>query len=154
MSANYLEHFAASMMQNLQEMASMEANASPPAPQETAFASQGFSVIIGITGKRPGRIILDMTQETANKLSEAINCEECEEEFVLDTLAELTNIVSGNGITTVNNANPGMGLMLTPPSIFIGNELTIVSPKLNAEVVMVTTPVGLINLSIGFEGGK
>ncbi len=154
MSANYLEHFAASMMQNLQEMASMESNASPPAPQETAFASQGFSVIIGITGKRPGRIILDMTQETANKLSEAINCEECEEEFVLDTLAELTNIVSGNGITTVNNANSGMGLMLTPPSIFIGNELTIVSPKLNAEVVAVTTPVGLINLSIGFEGGK
>ena len=154
MSANYLEHFAASMLQNLQEMAGMEAQSNPPAPQETAFASQGFSVIIGITGKRPGRIILDMTQETANKLSEAINCEECEPEFVLDTLAELTNIVSGNGITTVNNANPGMGLMLTPPSIFIGNELTIVSPKLNAEVVMVTTPVGLINLSIGFEGGK
>ena len=154
MSANYLEHFSASMLQNLQEMAGMEAAANPPAPQDTAFASQGFSVIIGITGKRPGRIILDMTQQTANKLSEAINCEECEEEFVLDTLAELTNIVSGNGITTVNNANPGMGLMLTPPSIFIGNELTIVSPKLNAEVVMVTTPVGLINLSIGFEGGK
>ena len=60
----------------------------------------------------------------------------------------------GNGITTVNNANSGMGLMLTPPSIFIGNQLTIVSPKLNAEVVAVTTPLGLINLSIGFEGGK
>ena len=154
MSANYLEHFSASMLQNLQEMAGMEAQSNPPSPQETAFASQGFSVIVGITGKRPGRIILDMTQETANKLSEAINCEECEAEFVLDTLAELTNIVSGNGITTVNNANPGMGLMLTPPSIFIGNELTIVSPKLNAEVVTVTTPLGPINLSIGFEGGK
>lgn len=154
MSANYLEHFSASMLQNLQEMAGMEAVASQPAVQETAFASQGFSVIIGITGKRPGRIILDTTQETACKLSNTINGEECDEEFVLDTMAELTNIVSGNGITTVNNANSGMGLMLTPPSIFIGNQLTIVSPKLNAEVVAVTTPLGLINLSIGFEGGK
>ena len=154
MSANYLEHFSASMLQNLQEMAGLEAAANQPAGQETAFASHGFSVIVGITGKRPGRIILDTTQETACKLSNTINGEECDEEFVLDTMAELTNIVSGNGITTVNNANPGMGLMLTPPSIFIGNELTIVSPKLNAEVVMVTTPVGLINLSIGFEGGK
>ena len=154
MSANYLEHFSASMLQNLQEMAGMEAAASQPTGQETAFASQGFSVIIGITGKRPGRIILDTTQATACALSNMINGEECDEEFVLDTMAELTNIVSGNGITTVNNANPGMGLMLTPPSIFIGNELTIVSPKLNAEVVAVTTPLGLINLSIGFEGGK
>ena len=154
MSANYLEHFSASMLQNLQEMAGLEAEASQPAAQETAFASQGFSVIIGITGKRPGRIILDTTQETACKLSNTINGEECDEEFVLDTMAELTNIVSGNGITTVNNANSGMGLMLTPPSIFIGSQLTIVSPKLNAEVVAVTTPLGLINLSIGFEGGK
>ena len=154
MSANYLEHFSASMLQNLQEMAGLEAAANQPAGQETAFASQGFSVIIGITGKRTGRIILDTTQETACQLSNTINGEECDEEFVLDTMAELTNIVSGNGITTVNNSNPGMGLMLTPPSIFIGHELTIVSPKLNAEVVTVTTPLGPINLSIGFEGGK
>jgi CheY-specific phosphatase CheX len=97
---------------------------------------------------------LDTTQETACKLSNTINGEECDEEFVLDTMAELTNIVSGNGITTVNNANSGMGLMLTPPSIFIGNELTIVSPKLNAEVVTVTTPLGLINLVSALKEGS
>lgn len=154
MSANYLEHFAASMLQNLQEMAGMEGQTGTPVPQETSFVSMGFSVIIGITGKRPGRIILDTKQETACKLSEAINGEECDEEFLLDTMAELTNIVSGNGITTVNNANQGMGLMLTPPSLFLGNELTIVSPKLNAEVVMIQTPVGEILLSVGFEGVK
>lgn len=154
MSANYLEHFAASMLQNLQEMAGMEGQTGTPVPHETSFVSMGFSVIIGITGKRPGRIILDTKQETACKLSEAINGEECDEEFLLDTMAELTNIVSGNGITTVNNANQGMGLMLTPPSLFLGNELTIVSPKLNAEVVMIQTPVGEILLSVGFEGVK
>ena len=154
MSANYLEHFAASMMENLQVMAGLETKTSLPMSQETAFESKGFSVIIGITGNRPGRIILDTSCETAEKLSEAINGEVCDEEFVLDTMAELTNIVSGNGISTVNNANQGMGLMLTPPSIFRGNELTIVSPKLNAEVVTVTTPMGDLYLSIGFEGGK
>ena len=79
MSANYLEHFSASMLQNLQEMAGLEAAANQPAGQETAFASQGFSVIIGITGKRPGRIILDTTQETACQLSNTINGEECDE---------------------------------------------------------------------------
>ena len=132
----------------------MEAQAGEPVKQETAFASQGFAVVIGITGKRPGRIILDTSQQAAQKLSDAINGEVCEEDFVLDTLAELTNIVSGNGITKVNNANPGMGLMLTPPSLFIGDELTIVSPKLNAEVVTVVTPAGDVFLSVGFEGGK
>ena len=154
MSENYLEHFAASMVENLTEMAGMEASFNSPTHQETAFASQGFAVIIGITGKRPGRIILDTRQETARKISDAINGEECDEEFVLDTMAELTNIVSGNGITRVNNANPGMGLMLTPPSLFLGKPLTIVSPKLNAEVVTINTSVGEVFLSIGFEGGK
>ena len=154
MSSNYLEHFSVSMLANLQEMAGMEAQSNPPTKQDTAFASRGFAVIIGITGKRPGRIILDTSQHTAEKLSEAINGEGCEEEFILDTLAELTNIVSGNGITKVNNANPGMRLMLTPPSLFMGEELTIVSPKLNAEVITVSTPVGDIFLSVGFEGGK
>lgn len=154
MSENYLEHFAASMVENLREMAGMEASFNPPTHQETAFASQGFAVIIGITGKRPGRIILDTQQGTARKISDTINGEECDAEFILDTMAELTNIVSGNGITRVNNANPGMGLMLTPPSLFLGNPLTIVSPKLNAEVVTVKTPVGDVFLSIGFEGGK
>jgi CheY-specific phosphatase CheX len=154
MSSNYLEHFATSMIENLQEMAGMEAQAGSPAKQDTAFASQGFAVIIGITGKRPGRIILDTSQQAAQKLSDAINGEVCEEDFVLDTLAELTNIVSGNGITKVNNENQGMGLMLTPPSLFIGEELTIVSPKLNAEVITVSTPAGEVFLSVGFEGGK
>ena len=154
MSGNYLEHFAASMVENLADMAGMEASFTDPTKQETAFASQGFAVIVGITGKRPGRIILDTRQEIARKISDTINGEECDEEFVLDTMAELTNIVSGNGITRINNANPGMGLMLTPPSLFLGKPLTIVSPKLNAEVVTISTPAGEVYLSIGFEGVK
>lgn len=154
MSANYLDVFAASLVENLQAMAGMAAQPGSAAPQEMSFSSKGFAVIIGITGKRPGRVILDTDQDTAKKISEAINGEECDEEFVLDTMAELTNIVSGNGTTQVNNHYPGLGLMLTPPSIFTGSQLTLVSPKLNAEIISVTTPVGVIVLSVGFEGGK
>jgi CheY-specific phosphatase CheX len=122
--------------------------------QEMSFSSQGFAVIIGITGSRSGRVIIDTNMATAKALSDAINCEDTDEEFVLDTMAEVANIVSGNGISLVNNANPGMGLMLTPPSVFLGERLMIVSPKLNTEMMTVHTDFGELLISIGFEGGR
>lgn len=43
--------------------------------------------------------------------------------------------------------------MLTPPSVFMGSKINITSPKINAEVIEVDTPVGYVKISVGFEGG-
>jgi CheY-specific phosphatase CheX len=153
-NANYLNHFAVAIKNNLESMASTQVQIGEVQVQEMSFSSQGFAVIIGITGSRSGRVIIDTNMATAKALSDAINCEDTDEEFVLDTMAEVTNIVSGNGISLVNNANPGMGLMLTPPSVFLGERLMIVSPKLNAEMMTVNTDFGELLISIGFEGGR
>jgi CheY-specific phosphatase CheX len=153
-AVNYLNHFAQSLSSNLGSMASTEVRIGEVQTQEMSFSSKGFAVIIGITGGRSGRVIIDTDMATAKALSDAINGEDTEEEFVLDTMAEVTNIVSGNGISLINNANPGMGLMLTPPSVFLGENLMIVSPKMNAEMMSVQTDFGSLLISIGFEGGR
>lgn len=154
MTGNYLDHFSVAIKNNLTDMASTEVRMGEIQVQPMSFSSRGFAVIIGITGSRSGRIIIDTDGATAKTLSDAINQEDTEEEFVLDTMAEVTNIISGNGITLVNNANPGMGLMLTPPSVFLGENLLIVSPRMNAEMMKLQTDYGDLLISIGFEGGR
>jgi len=151
---NCLKHFAVAIKNNLSSMALTEAQIGEIQVQQMSFSSKGFAVIIGITGGRSGRVIIDTDMATAKALSNSINGEDIDEEFVLDTMAEVANIVSGNGISLVNNANPGMRLMLTPPSIFLGEKLMIVSPKLNAEMMTIHTDFGELLISIGFEGGR
>ena len=152
---NYLDFFADAVQKNLSEMAGISGDAGAVELQETVFSSRGSAIIMGITGTKAGRIVIDMDWPTAKALCDAVNGEEIlDEEFVQETLAEFTNVVSGHAVSGINNAYPGMRLMLTPPSAFHGDNLSIVSPKLTTEVVGVQTSLGTIFISVGFEAGS
>jgi len=151
---NDIEFWVKGLLNNIQAMTELEGTPGQAVAQPSVFVSRGLAVIIGITGGRPGRIILDTSLETARQLSERFNGETgLEDDDIIDSMAEFANIVSGHGITQVNNLKKHMALMLTPPSVFWGNKIHITSPKINAEVVEVDTPVGSIKISVGFEGG-
>lgn len=152
---NYLSFFTRSLVETLSEMSEQDCQVSGPREQPGTITSRGVAVIIGITGARRGRIILDCSRETAWKLSQLINGEEYDinDNFILYTMSELTNILSGRAITMVNNANKGLGLRLTPPGIFFGDRLYITSPRIDAEMIGVSTPAGSLQVSVGFEGG-
>ena len=151
---HYIELWVNALLKNIQTMAEMEGKPGQAEAQPPVFVSRGLAVIIGITGAKPGRIILDTTMETARQLSEIFNGETgLEEDDIIDSMAEFANIVSGHGITAVNNRQVNLGLMLTPPSVFLGNKINITSPKINAEVSTIETPAGFIKISVGFEGG-
>ena len=151
---NYIELWVNALLGNIQAMAEMHGNPSPAVAQSPVFVSQGLAIIIGITGVRSGRIILDTDMETARQLSEVFNGETgIADEDIVDSMAEFANIVSGHGITQVNNLHTNLALMLTPPSVFWGDKINITSPKINAEVVTIDTPAGYVKISVGFEGG-
>ncbi|WP_378954483.1 chemotaxis protein CheX [Pelosinus sp. sgz500959] len=151
---NYIELWIHALLKNIQTMAEIEGKPRQTVAQPTVFVSRGLAVIIGITGLRPGRIILDSDMETARQLSEIFNGETyLEEDDIIDSIAEFANIVSGHGITQINNLEKNLALLLTPPSVFLGKKINITSPKINAEVIEIDTSVGSIKISVGFEGG-
>ena len=153
-NGNYMDFWMNALLNNIQEMADFQGISGQVVPQGTVFASRGLAVIVGITGARPGRIILDTSIETARLLSEIFNGEtELADDHIIDSMAEFANIVSGHGITQINNLHKGFALMLTPPSVFMGSKINITSPKINAEVIEIDTPVGYVKISVGFEGG-
>ena len=151
---DYLPYFRTSLQDNLKAMANLDCSFGETILQYGILESRGLAVIIGITGNVSGRVILDTSKEVACKLCGMINGEECdpEDSFVLISLAEFLNILSGNAISMINNMHKGMNLRLAPPGIFVGKNLKINSPKVKAEVIKVETTAGDIYLSVGFEG--
>ena len=154
MDTKDLLEFAKSVKKNLKEMADIDCQFGTSAAQEEGFTSGGLAVIVGITGKMPGRIIIDASKTVAEDLALVINGDESIEwELVMDTMAELANIISGNAISWINNAKKGLSLSLTPPSVFCGDEMRIISPRLKAQIIPIKLPQGELRISVGFEEG-
>jgi two-component system chemotaxis response regulator CheY len=153
---SYISHFRSALENTLRELAGLECSCEAPQVQEGILVSGGVAVILGVTGKKAGRVILDTSREAARGLSEAMNGEkyDLEDSFVLYSLSEVLNILSGKAITAINNRFRELNLRLGPPSIFVGSPLHINSPKIRAEVIRVTTAAGDIYLNVGFEGGE
>lgn len=131
--------------------------------QTTSFKSEGIAAIVGITKGRiieeagqlgKGRILIDMQKETAIKIAEAIYEEKYDDvtNEVFESISEIVNMISGGGITSINNKFKGTNLRLSYPSIFSGKNLEIDSPKLKSVSVKFKLSMGELSLNIAFEG--
>ena len=156
MQDDYLAIFAETLEKHIGEMTGLVCKKGQATVQPATLASAGVAVVIGVTGSKRGRVILDVGRETAKKLADLVDGEtyDINDEFITYTIAELTNIVAGQAITVINNMEKGLSLRLTPPSIFFGDKLFLTSPKVEAKVIIVSTPEGDIGFSVGFEGGR
>jgi chemotaxis protein CheX len=122
-----------------------------------SFISQGFTVMIGLTGAWQGWFFLDMSQDTAVKLAGIMTGEEyetVESEEVLLAGAEMGNIICGNAITDINSIHSGLNIRLTPPSVFAGEGMSMFNVRLNACSVILQTDAGTIKLNVVMREAK
>lgn len=115
--------------------------------------SKGVSVVIGIIGKYSGRIIFDMSYETAENIAKTVLKREPKSlEEVINMMSELNNIISGQGCSMINRKNKLFGLRVAPPAIFHGESINISKSELDTVTSsMVDTVFGEIYMSIGFK---
>lgn len=120
--------------------------------QEQEFESKGITILIGIIGEFPGRMLIDLSKETANNLVSAIMGREPKDNNeILLALGELANIISGNASSTLNQKNKALGLRVAPPSILRGDDVVISPPDFSTTTVLAKTDFGEIFLNIGFK---
>ena len=107
-------------------------------------------LIVGITGEAEGRVLFDMTPESAVRIAEAMNGETTSELNRLgqDTLAELASMIAGRAITILNDA--GHQLQVSPPTLLIGDNVTISNFKLETLVVPLGTAYGDVVVNVAF----
>ena len=126
-------------------------------PEGDNFVSQGFTVMVGLTGGWQGWFFLDMSQDTAIKLAGLMTGEaydNVDNEEVLLAGAEIANIISGNALTDINNLNSGVSIRLTPPCVFAGEGMSMFNVKLNAYSVLLQTDAGNIKINVVMKEAK
>lgn len=121
-----------------------------------AQVSRGITVVIGLIGKYTGRMILDMSAETArNMAGTMLKTENMPNEYIVNIMGEFANIVSGNACSLMNKSNKLFGLRVAPPTIVYGESITISKTDFDtAFSVTAATAFGEVFMNVGFNRGE
>ena len=113
-----------------------------------SVASRGVVTIVGVTGEAEGRVLLDMAPETALGVAGAMNGASFAglDQLGKDTLAELAGMIAGRAISILNDA--GHQLKVSPPTLLVGDHLTISGSELEAMVVSLETSQGEVTVNV------
>jgi len=152
-----LQYFIRAFKTNLVDMVGLESETTVTANTGMKFMCHGLAIIIGITGTRQGRIILDLSSTLAAEVSAKIlDVPTAAEDDILNSIAEFANIIAGNGVSEINNLFKGteFEIRITPPSVFIGKSLVIINPKMSSSTVHAQTEIGELYMNVGFVGGE
>ena len=115
--------------------------------------SRGFTVVMGVIGKYGGRMLLDMSVATARNMAaylikeEELNCD-----IIVNVIAEISNIISGNACSMINKTNNIFGLRVSPPTTVYGESIKISKAELDSVSSLIAeTSFGDLYLNIGFS---
>ena len=152
----YYSVFKEAFIDNLNRMLKIVAEFDAKDTANEELTSRGISVVMGIIGKYSGRLIFDMSYETAEKISAAVLKRDVKsKQEVLNVMGEFTNIVAGNACSVVNRKNKLFGLRVAPPTIFHGEAINISKAELDTTTATVAhTSYGEIYMNIGFKRGS
>lgn len=124
-------------------------------PCEKEFESAGLTVIIGIIGKFAGRMLIDLSKETATKMAAVfLRREPKNQDEVIAALSEFANIVSGNACSVLNKKNKAFSLRVAPPSILHGENVYISAPGYHTTTALTDSDYGQILINSGFYRGE
>lgn len=118
--------------------------------------SAGISIVLGIIGKYSGRLIMDMSLETAEKFSECLLRRKAKNnEEVLNVVSEVANMLAGNGCSIINKKNKVFGLRVAPPTTIHGDSISISKAELECNFSAdIKSEFGDISLNLGFKRGE
>lgn len=87
-----------------------------------SLSARGISVTIFLAGSIEGRVVLDIEPKFAKKIAAFLNGIEFDriDHLAIDTICEITNIIIGKAITSLNNK--GFRFKPSPPCFFIGEK--------------------------------
>ena len=111
----------------------------------------GVALIVGLAGQVSGRVIVNMSKETALAIASIMNNEKMEEfdELTSSTLCELANLITGRAITKLYDL--GYKFDITPPAMLTGENLKISDNKLEALIVPLQLPQGKIEINVALK---
>jgi chemotaxis protein CheX len=119
--------------------------------KSTSMPVMGVAAFVGLAGDVEGRVLFDMSMDTAMKIASKMNMEELPEfdELAKATITEMANLITGQAVTKLHDL--GFKFDLTPPALFTGEKMEISDHEVEALIVPMLTQQGKIEVNVAIR---
>ena len=151
MRVEYINPFVEAANNILSEVLAGEVNRGDLYLKSTSMPVMGVATLVGLAGDVEGRVLFDMSMDTALKIASKMNGEELTEfdELVKATITELANLITGQAVTKLHDL--GFKFDLTPPSLFTGEKMEVSDHEVEALIVPRLTEQGKIEVNVAIR---
>lgn len=136
MKVEFINPFIKATTDVLKTLTNLDFITGKPYIKASPYAAKDVIIIVGITGEIRGQAVITMDTEFAKKMASmmmmGMPVEELDE-LSKSALSELGNMVMGNSATLL--FNNGINVDITPPSLMVGEKLSISSGSMRTVCV-------------------
>jgi chemotaxis protein CheX len=142
MRVEYINPFVEAAFSVLKEVMNAEVKRGEIYLKPTTMAIQGVAALVGLAGDVEGRVLFDMSKETALHVAGAMNQEEFTalDELAKATIQELANMITAQAVTKLHDL--GFKFDLTPPALFTGENMEVSTNLGEVEALIVPMELG------------
>jgi len=142
MRVEYINPFVESAFAVLKEVLSSDVKRGEIYLKPTSMSIMGVAALVGLAGDVEGRVLFDMTKDTALHVAGAMNGEEFKvfDELAKATIQELANMITAQAVTKLHDL--GFKFDLTPPALFTGDNMEVSTNLGEVEALIVPMELG------------
>ena len=152
MKVEYINPFIKASTEVLKMIAQIEFTTGKPYMKSSPFTPSSVLIVVGITGEIQGQAVISMTMELAmgiaSKMMMGMPVTELDE-MSKSALSELGNMIMGNAATLLYNDE--IQVDITPPSLMVGDGITISSSTMTTIGVPLNSELGTMNFDISIK---
>ena len=142
MRVEYINPFVEASFNVLKEVLGTELKRGDLYLKSSTMQIMGVAALVGLAGDVEGRVLFDMSKETALAVASGMNGEEMTvmDEMVKATITELANMITAQAVTKLHEL--GFKFDLTPPALFTGDNMEVSTNLGEVEALIVPMELG------------
>ncbi len=148
MRVEYINPFVEAAFNVLKEVLNSEVKRGELYLKSTSQPVMGVAALVGLAGNVEGRVLFDMSVETALAIASDMNGEKIEkmDELAKATITELANMITAQSVTKLHEL--GFTFDLTPPAIFTGENMEVTDSEVEALIVPMVLKYGKVEINV------
>ncbi len=148
MRVEYINPFVEAAFNVLKEVLTSDVKRGELYLKSTTQPVMGVAALVGLAGNVEGRVLFDMSMETALAIASDMNGEKLEQmdDLAKATITELANMITAQAVTKLHEL--GFTFDLTPPAIFTGENMEVTDSEVEALIVPMELSYGKVEINV------
>ncbi len=152
MKVEFINPFIKASTEVLKMIAQIDFATGKPYMKVSPFTPSSVLIVVGITGDIKGQAVIsmsdDLAKSVASKMMMGMPVNELDE-MAKSAISELGNMIMGNTATLLFNNE--IHVDITPPSLMVGDGITISSGSMTTVGIPLTSEIGTMTLDISIK---